>query len=309
MQSEVCNMQFEICNIVKDALAGEEAAWNSLYQQFYPGTYAIALKICGNTAAAKDAVQEAFTTAFLKLSQLKDPSLFEAWLKKIVTHYCYRSMHSVKPHSFPSAIDKFWEDEMNTKMDALSTESRLFNSLSALPEVLRSTLLLRYCTGFSSYQEIAEILSIPVGTVRSRLNQARQKLLDQWLQQEHGALAVLSEREEWNQFYYDSFGGLHQNDVYKNKFINHLERDIQIVFTSGKSVIGSRIIDGMVHEDRQVGSWFAPFNVQSCGNISIVEAKYFNSPEHPDHCPDSAVCVLYRDKGKVMTMNLYNSPR
>ena len=57
--------------LIKDALAGERAAWSTLYHQHYPFVYATALAICGNTSVAREAVQETFITAFLKLYQLK----------------------------------------------------------------------------------------------------------------------------------------------------------------------------------------------------------------------------------------------
>ena len=63
---------------VKAAQAGEEAAWNFLYHQYHPQLYTIALRMIKQPAMAKDAVQEVFVTAYLKLSQLKQPAGFGA---------------------------------------------------------------------------------------------------------------------------------------------------------------------------------------------------------------------------------------
>src|SRR5688572_12777719 len=81
----------EIMNRVNAARAGEMAAWNGLYQFYYPRLLNIALQYCGNTATAKDLVQDTFITAFLKLYQLKDASVFSAWIKKILVRKCYRT--------------------------------------------------------------------------------------------------------------------------------------------------------------------------------------------------------------------------
>jgi len=71
-----------IDKLVKAAKAGEEAAWNALYQQYYPGLYAMALHLCADIASARDVVQDSFISAFLKLPQLKDYSVFGSWIKK-----------------------------------------------------------------------------------------------------------------------------------------------------------------------------------------------------------------------------------
>jgi DNA-directed RNA polymerase specialized sigma24 family protein len=65
----------------KAAGTGEEAAWNVLYRQYYPSLYSVALRICGNTSVAKDAVQDTFMMAYLKLAQLKDIAAFGGWIK------------------------------------------------------------------------------------------------------------------------------------------------------------------------------------------------------------------------------------
>lgn len=69
---------FEIVNRVVAARAGETAAWNDLYQYYYTRLLNTALQYCGNSPETKDLVQDTFITAFLKLSQLKDPAHFGA---------------------------------------------------------------------------------------------------------------------------------------------------------------------------------------------------------------------------------------
>jgi hypothetical protein len=63
----------------------------------------------------------------------------------------------------------------------------------------------------------------------------------------------------------------------------------------------------MIVDDRKYGSWLSPFNVVSSGNISIIEARHFNSSEHPQHCPMRSVLVLYRDNTGVSKMSLHPS--
>jgi len=295
--------------LVKDAKAGQEAAWNALYKQYYPVAYAIALRICGHTPVAKDAVQDAFVTAFLKLTQLKDPGAVATWLGKIVTHHCYRALikngTGRKLTQIPIETDSWWEDQVSRKFDQLSMQSNLYAAMNQLAPVLQTTLFLRYFSGYQSYEEISTILSIPVGTVRSRLNQAKTKLAEQWHQHTDAGEKILKENEEWNVFYRSVYSGIHAQDYYKNKLIDHLDKNIRIIGARDKINAGRTVFENLIAGDRKVGSWLQPVDVLTCGNLSLIESRHINPPEHPDHCPMSSVTVLYRLRGKASQMNLH----
>ena len=72
---------------------------------------------------------------------------------------------------------------------------------------------------------------------------------------------------------------------------------------------GRDFIEKEINSELYFGSFYQPVNVISCGNISIIEGTNYNPPEYPDRCPESSVFVLYRNKGKVDKLNLYNSPQ
>ena len=296
---------------VKRARAGEQAAWTLLYKQFYPQAYAIALRICGNTPAAKDAVQDAFVIAFMKLAQLKDPGAFAGWLRKIVTYNCYRALnrdgYNKNITHLPIESDSWWEDEVNIKFDWLSRQSSLYSAMTQLPAALQSTLFLRYFSDYQSYEEIATILSIPVGTVRSRLNQAKFKLAEQWHQHQDADESAVNENEEWNAFYHSVYSGIHSQDYYKNKLIDHLDKNIRIIGARDKVNTGRSVFENIIANDRKVGSWLQPVNVLTCGDLSLIESRHINPPEHPEHCPSSSITVIYRQKGKASQMNLHLS--
>lgn len=298
---------------IKAAKAGEDVAWRKLYRRYYPGAYALALRICGNTPVAQDAVQDAFMVAYLKLAQLTDPAAFGGWIRKIVMHTCYRALQqnrsTTRLDMVSSEMENYWDDEITRKFDQLATQSRLHAALAQLPDVLRSTLLLRYFSSFQAYEEIAAILCVPVGTVRSRLSQAKLKLMEHWQKHSDAGESSFTEADEWNAFYHALYGGMHEHDGYKDKLLNHFHPHIRIVLSSGNWYTGGGLLDTMVREDRQVGSWLKPVTVLSSGSISIIEATHFNSPEYPNHCPATSVAVLYRDQGKVSLMQLHPSAK
>jgi RNA polymerase sigma factor (sigma-70 family) len=213
---------------VKAAKAGEQPAWNVLHAHYYPVLYAVALRICKDVATAEDLVQDSFISAYLKLHQLKDVDAFGGWIKRILIHAGYRALKQPPPIAFaeniPAQAADNWFDEVNRELDEDSTRRSLYAGISSLPEVLRSTVLLRYFSGFQSYEEIAGLLSVPVGTVRSRLNQAKVKLAEQWRQGgDYGQ--VIEQTEQWNTYYHEVFSGMHRHDEDKNRFIRHLRKE------------------------------------------------------------------------------------
>lgn len=121
-----------------------------------------------------DAVQEALCKAWDKRKRV-DESYFQPWLTRIVINECH-NIGRRKKRLIPVA-----EPEREPAPEPALPE--LADALEALPEKLRLPLSLHYLEGFS-VEEIARILRIPAGTVKSRLHQARNQLRVQWLETE-----------------------------------------------------------------------------------------------------------------------------
>jgi RNA polymerase sigma factor (sigma-70 family) len=280
----------EILNRVKAARAGEMAAWNDLYQAYYPRLLNIALYYCGNTATAKDLVQDTFITAFLKLHQLKEASLFGAWIKKILTRKYYRVTVNESFTETDVINNIAWEQQL----EETETHTKLKAAMAGLPEVLKTTLLLRYFSSRRSYNEIAEILSVPVGTVRSRLNEAKAKLSAAW----HQPLKSTADQDTWNQFYQQTLSGLHHNAEQRRIFLQHLQQRTRVAAPGNRLIANGRsFFEGLVANDQACGSWLAPVDIISSGPVTVIEQKHFNSAEYPHHCPPSCVVIIYREKG------------
>ncbi|HEX5025319.1 MAG TPA: RNA polymerase sigma factor, partial [Agriterribacter sp.] len=246
-----------------------------------------------------------------KLPQLREPATFFGWIKKICIHICYRSLQKNRFNNtvdnIPLESDTWWENELDEKLDSLSRRAHLFEILAKLPQTLRSTLLLRYYTNYQSYDAIARILCIPVGTVRSRLNQAKLKMSEHWNRGREVNEKYFYEAEDWNRFYLENVGNSHYSLSARDKFLNHLNTDIKFVFTSGKTDYGRQVIEHQIEEDLMHGSYFGEINAISNGNISVVEALNINSVEYPDRCPESTILVMYRTGKKATQVNLHNS--
>ena len=293
---------------VNEARQGQEAAWNFLYNYFHPHLYATALNIHGNTPAAKDAVQDSFMIAFLQLNKLKDPLAFPAWIKKILINNCYRAIKKVKNAEKRDLLADEKDISFEIKQDELYNKHKLFETLAQLPEVLKATVLLRYFSRHNSYEEIATILSVPVGTIRSRLNKAKEILSGHW-KNSIGIDDISRQSEEWNRFYIWTFEEYMQKTEPREKLVNHIENNLELQLTSGKRLLGKHYILQGIEEDVQLGIEHEMVNAITCGQISVIEFNNVNSKEFPDHCPAGSALVVQRDKEKITRMYLYDSPR
>lgn len=131
--------------------------------------YHISKSILKNDCDCSDAVQEAILTAYSKLHSLRDDRFFKTWLCRILINECYRicrANYRVVP----------LEDYMEAEYSLERTDgSGLFDAIMELETDLRLVIVLHYIDGFQT-KEIAELLKIPEGTVKSRLSRARAEL-------------------------------------------------------------------------------------------------------------------------------------
>ncbi|MDE6052199.1 MAG: sigma-70 family RNA polymerase sigma factor [Lachnospiraceae bacterium] len=130
--------------------------------------YRISKSILKNDADCEDAVQEAIATGFGKLSTLQQEAYAKTWLTRILIHECYNLL---KKREKTAAILTEPEDEEYINLDY----SDLYEALSTLKKEYRLTIVLYYLEGYS-IEEIAKILRIPTGTVKSRLSRGRRDL-------------------------------------------------------------------------------------------------------------------------------------
>lgn len=300
-------------DLVVEAKGGNERAFDILFNRYRAEIYHIALSICGNTAFVEDAVQDAFITAFLNIQQLRDPKSFFFWLKRIVQNCCYQAFRKEKLSfaydEIPERIQQA-EDSIADRLDHLTMRDTLYAALSGLPEHHRITLMLRYLSEYSSYQQIAEITGVPVGTVRSRLSEGRKYLSARWRTLDDMDDHEFSRNCYWNDFYSGIFPEIYIDQRCLPKMLSHIKTDMKLVFTSGKTVTGRKIFEESIYDDFEHGSRVS--GVTSCissGNLSVMNLSFENSPEHPNHCPPSSFISVFRLKDDLSTMRLFHASR
>jgi len=183
--------------VIQRVRNGESEAFRLLVERYQGRAYRLALRVLRDEESAKDAVQDAFMKAYSALGRFEGRSSFFTWFYRLVMNQCLdarRRDKSGRQVAFEEGGGQELEPEASVELvpevDGVSFApaatlmrkqllQHLTRAIEQLPEAARETLLLREVEGLS-YAEIASALSIPKGTVMSRLFYARkqvQKLL------------------------------------------------------------------------------------------------------------------------------------
>jgi RNA polymerase sigma-70 factor (ECF subfamily) len=155
--------------LVVRAQEGDLDAFDQLAHQLTDRLYAIAYRILRNGPSAEDATQQAMESIWRQLPKLRDPDRFDAWAYRLLVNASYAEHRRRRRETTsPDMADGTIEDPYRSLHDRDQLE-RGFARLSAEQ---RAVLVLQHFMSLS-HEEIADVLGIPVGTVRSRLHGAR----------------------------------------------------------------------------------------------------------------------------------------
>ena len=140
--------------------------------------YRLSFAILAEEADARDAAQETFVTAWRGIGKLRDPDRFDAWLQRVAVNAArmtHRARRRRRVREIPSSRVTGVEGLRATASPAEADAATLDSAMHRLAVEQRSILVLHHLEG-RSMVELAEILQIPAGTVKSRLHTARQAL-------------------------------------------------------------------------------------------------------------------------------------
>ncbi|MFL7791616.1 MAG: RNA polymerase sigma factor [Anaerolineae bacterium] len=174
-------------SLIADAQKGKVDAFNELVLTYQQQVYNLAYRIMGDPASAADATQDAFISAYQSLPRFRGGS-FKSYLLRIVSNRCYDQLRRRKRRPATSFEDVDIDEDANPMLanDGENPEeyterqemARVLQAgIEALPPDQRVTLVLSDVQGMS-YEEIADVMEVALGTVKSRLARARSKLRD-----------------------------------------------------------------------------------------------------------------------------------
>jgi RNA polymerase sigma-70 factor (ECF subfamily) len=173
--------------LIELALSGDEKAYESLLNKYRNLVFSIMLKMVRNKQEAEDLTQEAFMKAFTSLATFNDEFAFSTWLMKIASNNCIDFLRKRKLRTYSIHEPVQYKDEKieidipdhdptPEKTLIQSERNRMIEeTIQALPERYRYVIILRHKEE-KSYEEIAEIMNLPLGTVKAQIFRAREIL-------------------------------------------------------------------------------------------------------------------------------------
>lgn len=166
-------MDEELFQFIYKAKRGDQHAFAELVNRYKGTVFRHAFAMVNDRMEAEDIAQEAFTKAFYSLPRLGNEYAFTSWMTRIVSNLCYDHMKKVKNKKTVDVED--YPLEAKKSIDQSDLKLTIEEALQKLTYEHRASIILRDLQGFS-YDEIAQILKIPIGTVKSRINIARKQL-------------------------------------------------------------------------------------------------------------------------------------
>ncbi len=177
--------------VIERCKAGDEKAFTEIVLRSQKKVFNIAYRMLGNLEEAKDLAQEVFISVFESVKDLKEEIKFDAWLTQITLNHCRNRWKYLKRRQYfkSDSLDDPIETEDGSMPRAIvdpsdnpeilyekkSIQQFIQRGLLKLKEDQRELLVLRDLQGFS-YEEMGELLRLPVGTIKSKLHRSRMDL-------------------------------------------------------------------------------------------------------------------------------------
>ena len=163
--------------LVRRHLEGDRDAFRALYEKYRDKVYASALRIVGEASLAEDLAQEIFVKIHDDLRGFKFESRFSTWLYRIAVNHAINKANEIERRGrIRERIAREQPPEPPRGPDAdRFADDRVIRAVGELSPKLRAIIALRYLEGLS-YSEIAEVLEVSIGTVKSRLFLAHETL-------------------------------------------------------------------------------------------------------------------------------------
>jgi RNA polymerase sigma factor (sigma-70 family) len=295
--------------LARAARAGDVASLGDLLERYRPPLHAAALRLVGH-GNADDAVQETFVIALRRIGELREPEAVGGWLHAVLRNVCLMSVRRQRVLEFGGDGPRT-EDlpdpagSAEEVIDGLALRDWVWTALASLPVPLQATAMLRWFGSYPSYAEIAAILGVPVGTVRSRLSEAKRRLAEALL--ESAGLAHDQARRARDRGV-ALYGGAFDDRVRWEMLTRTFSADV-VAFRFGRGKVrGLRSVTAAVMADAEAGVQLHPTRVLASERVTVLEGRFRNPLDDPYHCPPTTSHVhFHREDGLTDRVHLYSA--
>ena len=171
--------------LIEHAARGDQEAFRQLWETYHAAAMAVALRLCHQRTLAEEITQGAFLLAWRGLPRFHQGRPFRPWLMRILYRHALDVMEQQKTHLRPLSLDEELGSEVPTgsrgrleqgdPQEQVAEREAVRQALAQLSAEQRRVIALRYGADLTEV-DIAQVLGWPVGTVKSRLNRARERL-------------------------------------------------------------------------------------------------------------------------------------
>ena len=167
--------------LVRRTIRGDGKAFGLLVERHMPVVYRVVRRMCSDRAEAEAITQEAFLRAWESLNRSKDPPVFLPWVIRIAVNAGRDMLKKSRPMDFADLPDEEVQQLADSEMDLEEAVDegelleRLAGAVQGLPVPYRMVIALRY-EAEMSYERMADVLGLPMNTVRTRLHRAKERL-------------------------------------------------------------------------------------------------------------------------------------
>ncbi|MFF1741921.1 RNA polymerase sigma factor [Streptomyces mirabilis] len=294
--------------LTRRAQAGETGALGLLLARHQAPMRAVAMSLLGYGPDAEDVVQDAALTALRRIGDVRDPAAVGAWLRAVVRNAARMRLRVTRETPGLDGLDHLHPCDHEPSHPERVVEQHamrdwIWDAVEELPEQLRLVLMLRHFSGITSYQEIAAACEIPVGTVRSRLNQARAKLAQVLLStaaQAHDDASALT--EDSRQEALVTLRGAARGD---------LPREIAELWPAKTELVGALSRTGerthpfpAMRRNRESGVRQHLRHVVASRDITIWEMDVVNPVGAVSPCPPTLAWLMFRQDRRVQRLRV-----
>jgi RNA polymerase sigma factor (sigma-70 family) len=286
-------------DLIRAAAQGDAASLGALLQRHHAALLGVAVTLVGHDDA-EDVVHDAFLVALRRIGDLRDPSAAGAWLRAIVRTQCLmrlRARHEEPVEDLHDLAGSASDAVPTEELERLALRDWVWSALERLTEPLRVVTILRYFGTRSSYQEIAAIVGVPVGTVRSRLNQVRLKLPDRLLEEASSAHPDIARTQATAERYFREAVA----DVNRGELAGYTHTwadDVLGHEPNGPNIRGRDELVRAMHDDTVVPGVLVHLDrVIASPTITVLEARLESPAEAPSHCPPATTQVHFHPHG------------
>jgi RNA polymerase sigma-70 factor (ECF subfamily) len=296
------------------ARGGDAGAAGALLERHRAGMNAVAYGVLGWRSEADDVVQDAMIVALGGLDQVRQPAAVGSWLRAVTRNLARMHVRReqrvtvTSPGDLPfptSAVSRGPEELLEDHL----LRDWVWAALERLTEPLRTVVMLRYFSGVRTYDEIAAVCELPIGTVRSRLHQARRLMLD--------ALAETSD-----EFLPDAHRLLARRTAEAGELIEAGPRgrfasvlreaataELTLIGPQGQRGRGQDTLVSIMESDVSAGVGQRLRHVVASKDLTILECDLISPPSDPTHCPPGVLWLMRLDQDRITSIRLFHPPR